>query len=104
MPGGVRHRRVASRDSTVPREHPSHIKGCGAPVATAPSRTMSRLQPRVATDSEDGLRPVVGEGRNPMLRGGCCASSVSESVHSRLGFSMVIEEQSEELRVPRHAV
>jgi len=71
------------------------IEGYGTPVATAPSRTMSRLQPCVATNWEILLRPDVGEGRNTMLRGGWCASLVSESVHSRLGFSRVIEEQSE---------
>jgi hypothetical protein len=41
------------------------------PVATAPPRTVSRLQPFVATDSEGLLRPSVGEGRNMMLRRGC---------------------------------
>ncbi len=56
---------------------------------------MSRLQPRVATHWDILLRPRVGEGRNTMLRRGRCASSVSESVHGRLGFSMVIEEQSQ---------
>ena len=50
VPGGVTHRRVAPRDSTVPREQPSPIKVCGTPVATAPPRTMSRLQSGVATD------------------------------------------------------
>ncbi len=95
MPGGVRHRRVASRDSTVQRDQASPLKGCGTPVATAPSRTMSRLQPRVATHWEILLRPRVGEGRNTMLRRDRCASSVSESVHGRLGFSRVVEEQSE---------
>lgn len=80
MLGGVGHRRVARRDSTVPREQPSRFKGCGT---------------LVATNWDILLRPDVGEGRNTMLRGGWCASSVSESVHGRLGFSRVIEEQSE---------
>jgi hypothetical protein len=70
-------------------------QGCGTPVATAPSRTMSRLQSCVAIDWEILLRPRVGEGRNTMLRRGRCASPVSESVHGRLGSSIVIEEQSE---------
>jgi len=95
VPGGVGHRRVAPRDSTVPREQPSPSKGCGTPVATAPPRTMSCLQPCVATNWEILLRPDVCEGRNTMLRRGRCASSVSESVHGRLGFSRVIEEPSE---------
>lgn len=84
------------------------IEGCGTPVATAPPRTVSRVQSGEATDYEILLRPDVGEGRNRMLRRGCCASSVSESVHGRLGFSSLIEEQSEghrhggeELRVLR---
>jgi len=81
-----RHRRVAPRDSTVPRAHPTHVKRCGTPVATAPSPTMSRLQPRVATHWEILLRPRVGEGRNTMVRRGRCANPVSESVHGRLGF------------------
>ena len=68
MPGGVTHRRVAPRDSTVPREQPSPIKVCGTPVATAPPRTMSRLQSGVATDYEILLRPGVGEGRNNVLK------------------------------------
>lgn len=111
MPRRIRHRRVAQCDSTVPREQPSHIKGCGTPVATAPSRTMSRLQPPVATHWEILLRPCVSEGRNTMLRRGWYASPVSESVHGRLGFSRVIEEQSEgyhhggeELLAPSRAV
>lgn len=95
MPGGVTRRRAAQCDSTVPREQPSLIMGCGTPVAIAPPRTMSRLQPCVATEWEILLRPDVGEERNRMLRRGCCASSVSESVHGRFGSSRVIEEQSE---------
>ena len=95
MPDGVRHRRVAQCDATVPREQPSPIKGCGTPVATAPPRSMSRLQPCVATNWEILLRPDVCEGRNTMLRSGWCASPVSESVQGRLGFSRVIEEPSE---------
>ena len=87
MPGGVRHRRVAQRDPTVPIEPPSPIKGCGTPVATAPSRTMSRLQSCVATNREIQLRPGVGEGRNTVLTRGCYASLVSESVHDRGGSS-----------------
>jgi len=41
------------------------------PVATAPPRMVSRLQPCVATDSEDLLRPRLGEGRNNVLRRSC---------------------------------
>lgn len=86
----------ATRLDRAPREHPSPIKECGTPVATAPSRTMSRLQPCVATDWEILLRPRVGEGRNTMLKRGRCASPVSVSVHGRLSSSKVIEEQNEE--------
>lgn len=95
MPGGVRHRRVAQGDSTVPREQPSPIKGYGTPVATAPSRAMSRLQSRVATDREILLRPNVGEGRNNLLRRGPFANPLCEAIHGRLGSSRVIEERSE---------
>ena len=95
MPRGVEHRRVARRDSTVRRQEPSPIRGCGTPVATAPPRTVSRLQPFVATDSEGLLRPRLGDGRNTMLRSSWCASPMFESVHGRLGSSRVIEEQSE---------
>lgn len=62
MPSGVGHRRVARRDSIVRRGHPLPIKVCGTPVATAPPRTVSRMQSCVATDSEGLLRPCVGEG------------------------------------------
>ena len=95
MPGGVRHRRVAQFDSTVPREQPSPIKGCSTPVATVPPRTLSRLQPFVATDWKILLRPGVGEGRNNVLKRSWCASPVFESVQNRLGSSRVIEEQRE---------
>lgn len=62
MPGEVGHRRVAQCDSTVRREQPSPIEGCGTPVATAPPRTVSRVQSGVATDWEILLRFSVGEG------------------------------------------
>lgn len=65
-------------------------------MATAPSRTVSRLQSCVATDWEILLRPRVGEGRNTMVRRVWYASPVSESVHARLSSSKVIEEQNEE--------
>jgi len=48
------------------------IDGYGTPVATAPSRTMSRLQSCVATDSECLLHPRAGEGCNNMLRRSRC--------------------------------
>ena len=67
VPGGVTHRRVAPRDSTVPRQYPSPVSGCGTREATAPPRTMSRLQSCVATDWGILLRPGVGEGRNNLL-------------------------------------
>ncbi len=88
---------VVSRHATRPCRENSRrpVRDVATPVATAPSQTMSRLQPRVATNWEILLRPDVGEGHNMMLRGGWCASLVSESVHSRLGLSSVIEEQSE---------
>jgi hypothetical protein len=92
---GVRHRRPARRGSTVRRQELSAIRGCGAPVATAPPRSVSRVQSCMATYSECLLRPRVGEGRDTMLRRGRCASLVSEAVHGRLGSSRVIKEQSE---------
>jgi hypothetical protein len=105
---GIRHSRVAPRHSTVPRDQPSPFKGCGTPVATALSRTMSRLQPRVATHWEILLRPDVGEGRNNVLKRSWCACPTFESVHAPLRSSRVIEEQSEgqhrwgeQRRVPR---
>ena len=70
-------------------------QGCGTPLATAPPRTVSRPQSFVTTDWDIQLRPNAGEGRNTMVKRGRCASPLSESVHSRLGFSMVIEEQNE---------
>jgi hypothetical protein len=75
VPGGVRHRRVAQRASTVSSEQPSPIKGCGTPMATAPPRKVSRVQVGVATDWDILLRPDVGEGRNNVLRRGRCAYS-----------------------------
>jgi hypothetical protein len=95
VPGGVQHRRVARPDSTVPREQPSPIKGCSTPVATVLPRTLSRLQPFVATGWEILLRPGVREGRNNVLKRSWCASPVFESVQNRFGSSRAIEEQSE---------
>jgi len=80
VPSGVRHRRVAQSDSTVPRDEPSPIKGRGTPVATAPSRTVSRVQSRVGTDWEILLRPDVGEGRYNVFRGGRCADQLCQAV------------------------
>ena len=64
----------------------------------------------MATDWGILLRPGVGEGRNNVLRRGRCANPLCEAVHGRLGFSRVIEEQSEgqhhwgkERRVTRRA-
>ena len=71
-PRQIEHRRPAQRGSTVPREQLSPIKECGTPVATAPPQTVSHLQPFVATDWDDPLRPRVGEGRNTMLRRDRC--------------------------------
>ena len=68
MPGGVRHSRIARRDSTVLRQRPSSIKGCGHARGNRATETVSRLQSFVATDSEDVLRPSVGEGRNICVR------------------------------------
>lgn len=65
------------------------------PVASAPRRTMSRLQSCIATDSDGLLRPGVGDGRNTMVRRGQGANPVSESVQHRLSSSLVCEEQSE---------
>ena len=67
----------------------------GTPVATAPPRTLSRVEPCVATDSEGLLRPRLGEGRNTMLRRGWCVSPVPVAVHDRFGSSVRIEEQKE---------
>ncbi len=97
MPGRVRHRRIAQCDSTVPREQPLHIKGCGTTVATAPPQAVSRLQPRFAPDGEILLRPGVGEGRNNVMKRSWFASSVFESVQNRFGSSRVIEDRSEGL-------
>jgi len=97
VPRGVTHRCVAQCGLTVPRDQPSPIKGCGTPVATAPLRTMSRLQSRVATERKILLRPDVGEGRNNVLKRSWCACPTFESVHARLGSSRVIEDRSEEL-------
>ena len=58
VPGGVWHRPVAQRNSTVQSEQPSPINGCGTPVAAAPPRTVSRLQSCVVTDWEILLRPA----------------------------------------------
>jgi len=100
---------VVSHTATRPcGENIRAHQGCGTPVATAPPRTVSRLQPRVATDSEDVLRPGVGEGRNNMLGRGRCTRPVSESVHDRDGSSGRIEDQNrtdwEQIRVsPLHS-
>ena len=103
MPGGVRHRRVAQHDSTVPREQPSPIKECGTPVATVPPQTVSRLQSCVATDSEELLRPGVGEGHTTILRRGRCANLLCEAAQDCNGSSAWIEEQNrtdwEQMRV-----
>ena len=65
-------------------------------MATAPPRTVSRLQSCVATDWEILLRPGVGEGRNNLLtKRSVRKSAVCEAIHGRLGFSRVIEERSE---------
>ena len=95
MPGGVRPRRVAQSDSTVPREQPSPIKGCSTPVATVLPRTLSRLQPFVATGWEILLRPGVREGRNNVLKRSWCARPVFECVQNRFGSSRAIEDWSE---------
>ncbi len=75
VPGGVRHRRVASRDSTVLGEQPSPNKECGRPVATAPPRTMSRLETCLAKIWEILLRPCGDEGRNTILGRSWCLRS-----------------------------
>ena len=68
--------------------------GCGTPVATAPPRTVSRVQARVATNRDILLRPGVGEGRNNVLKRVGYASLVSESAHDRDSPSGRIEEQN----------
>lgn len=47
------------------------------------------MQSCVATDSENLLRPRVGEGRNNVLKRGRYAAPVSESVHERFGFGYI---------------
>ena len=101
MPDGVRHRRVAQCDSTVPRDESSLIKGCGTPEATAPPRTVSRVQSCVATDWEILLRPDVGEGRNMVLRRGRCADQVCEAVEDRFCPSVGIKEEKKKRRRDR---
>lgn len=68
--------------------------GCGTREATAPPRTVSRLQSCVATDWGILLRPGVGEGRNNVLKRVVYASLVSESAHDRDSPSGRIEEQN----------
>lgn len=88
MPGGVWHRRVARCDSTVPRQYPSPVRGCGTPVATAPPRTVSRVQARVATNRDILLRPGLGEGHNNVLKRGRCASLLCGAVRHRSSSSL----------------
>ncbi len=91
MPGGVRHRRVAQCDSTVPREQPAPIWGCGTAMETAPPRTVLRLQSRVATDSGCLLLSSPTRGRNNVFRRGRCAHPLCEAVQDRFGASGGIE-------------
>ena len=84
----------ATRADRAETKAPSPIKGCGTPVATAPSRTMSRVQSCVATDSGGLLRPRVGEGRNHMLRRGRCAGPVCEAVPTPYSYSVSIDKQN----------
>jgi hypothetical protein len=93
LPHGGRHRRPAQRGPTVRRQEPSPIKGCGTPEAIAPPRTVSRVQSYVATDSEDLLRPPIGDGRNNVLRRGRCARPLCEAVPTPSSYSGSIEEQ-----------
>jgi|CXWL01.1.fsa_nt_gi hypothetical protein len=67
---------VLSHDATRPcRDNTRRpLRGVATPVATAPPRTMSRVQTCVATDSEDVLHLRVGEGRDRMVKRGRCAS------------------------------
>ncbi len=66
----------------------SPIRGCGTPVATAPPRTVSRLQPFVATDPEDVLRPCVGEGATPVCGRGWWVGRVGVAVGLVYGITL----------------
>ena len=92
MPGGVRHRRVAQRDWTVPSNIRRALRGVARPWQPRHRERCHACGRALPQNLEILLRARVGKGRNTMLRRGCCASPVSESVHSRLGFSRVIEE------------
>ena len=93
-----KNKRRPSRSVARPWQ-PRHRERCHA---------CSRAWPQI---QKMGCAPVVGEGRNTMLRRGRFASPMSESVHGRLGLLMVIEEQSEryhhggeELLAPSRAI
>ena len=76
---------VASLNATRPcqeRTAVAHQRGVARPWQPC-HRTLSRLQPFVATDWKILLRPGVGEGRNNVLKRSWCASPVFESVQNR---------------------
>lgn len=73
--------------------HGRPLRGVATPVATAPPRTMLRVQACVATDSEDVLHLRVGEGRDRNGEKRSVRELVSESTHGRDGSSGRIEEQ-----------
>ena len=62
-------------------------------MATAPPRTVSRVQPFVATDWDILLRPGVGEGRNTMLRRGRCACQCLSPFRIGSAVPRMIEEE-----------
>ncbi|CUQ67980.1 protein of unknown function [Candidatus Nitrospira inopinata] len=103
---------VASRNATRPCQENSRrpLRGVARPKQPrhrGRCHACSRAWPQAGGIL---LRPGVGEGRNNVLRRGRCANPLCEAVHGRLGFSRVIEEQSEgqhhwgkERRVTRRA-
>ncbi len=74
---------VVSHDATRPCRDNTRRPGCGTPVATAPPRTVSRVQACVATNRDILLRPGLGEGRNTVLKRGRCASLLCGAVRDR---------------------
>lgn len=58
---------------------------------------MSRLQPFVATDSEDVLRPSVGEGATPVCERGLWVGQVGVSVGLVWGGSSGVGPEQEKM-------
>ena len=62
---------ITKRIQILPLFFPLLLLACAA--ATAPPRTVSRVQPCVATEWKILLRPDVDEGRNNVLKRSWCA-------------------------------